>query len=132
MNMNKTGLVAAVVLSFFTGSVLAQQEMKEKHADKNLEKSHNQVLKCEVIDVACYIAKGAHGAEHQGCAAKCIGEGGELALLQDGNLYIPVDQQYHSARKRFVTQGGEMVTVTGKKVEKSGLRYIVLDDLKKK
>src|SRR5579862_7943409 len=130
--MRKSGVVAmALVLALFTGNSFAQ-EMKEKHENKNLEKSDSKVMKCEVIDVACYVAKGAHGEEHQGCAAKCIGEGGELALLQDGNLYIPVDKKFHSARKRFVTKGGETVRVSGKKVEKSGLRYLVLDDPEKK
>lgn len=130
--MKKSGFWAwALVLTLFPGGVFAQ-EMKEKHTDKNLEKSDSKVMKCEVIDVACYIAKGAHGEEHQGCAAKCIGEGGELALLQDGNLYIPVDKKFHSARKLFLTKGGETVKVSGKKVEKSGLRYLVLDDSGKK
>ena len=130
--MKKSGLwVGVMALTLLTGNAFTE-EMKDQHVDKNLEKSHSKALKCEVIDVACYIAKGAHGEEHQGCAAKCIGEGGELALLQDGNLYLPVDKKFHSMRKHFVTKGGEMVTVTGKKVEKSGLRYIVLDDTEKK
>ncbi len=106
-------------------------EMNEKHA-KITEKSDSKAMKCEVIDVACYIAKGAKGEGHQGCAAKCIGEGGELALLNDGNLYIPVDKNFHSARRLFVTKGGEMVNVSGKKVEKSGLRFIVVDGAEKK
>ncbi len=130
--MKKLGFaVMALVLGLYAGRGFSQ-EMKERHADKNLEKSGSREMKCEVIDVACFIAKGAKGEEHQGCAAKCIGEGGELALLQEGSLYIPVDKSYHSARKQFVTKGGEMVKVRGKKVEKSGLRYIVLEDTEKK
>lgn len=130
--MRKSGAAAVgLVLALCTGSVFAE-EMKDKHRDNNLEKSHNQIMKCEVIDVACYIAKGAKGGGHQGCAAKCIGEGGELALLFEGNLYIPVDKSFHSARKHFVTKGGELVKVSGKKVEKSGLRFIVMDDSEKK
>jgi hypothetical protein len=123
-------LMAMFALALLVGRVLAD-EMNEKHA-KIAEKSDSKAMKCEVIDVACYIAKGAKGSEHQGCAAKCIGEGGELALLNDGNLYIPVDKNFHSARRLFVTKGGEMVSVNGKKVEKSGLKYMVIDGAEKK
>jgi hypothetical protein len=128
--MRKIWMLAAVLV-LGVGS-LAADEMKEKHVNKGVEKSDNKAMKCEVVDVACYIAKGAKGEAHQACAAKCIGEGGELALLYDGNLYIPVDNQYHSLRKKFITRGGEIVTVKGKRVEKSGLRYILVDDTNKK
>lgn len=120
-----SGLLALVLCA---GTAFAG-EMKEKHEGK---KDAGKTMKCEVIDVACYVAKGLHGESHQGCAAKCIGEGGELALLHEGNLYIPVDKDFKSARKLFLTKGGETVNVTGKKVEKSGLRYIIIDGAEKK
>jgi hypothetical protein len=85
-----------------------------------------KTMKAEVIDVACYVKKGLHGESHQGCAAKCISEGGELALLIDGKLYVPVDKDFHSARKQFITHGGENVTVTGKTIGKDGLNYLIL------
>ena len=129
--MRKHGILLGVfALVILTGPVLAD-EMREKHV-KVTEKSDSKAMKCEVIDVACFIAKGAKGAEHQACAAKCIGEGGELALLYDGNLYIPVDKNFHSARRLFVTKGGEMVNVNGKRIEKSGLKYLVVDGAEKK
>lgn len=109
---------------------LAADEMQEKHLKQG--QIGGQTFKCEVVDVACYVAKGLKGEGHQACAAKCIGEGGELALLYDGNMYIPVDTKFHSLRKMFVTKGGEMVAVQGKRVEKSGLRYILIDSPSKK
>ena len=90
-----------------------------------------KTMKAEVIDVACYVKKGLHGESHQGCAAKCISEGGELALLIDGKLYVPVDKDFHSARKQFITRGGENVTVTGKTISKDGLNYLILTKLVK-
>ena len=129
--MRKIGILSgALILTLLAGPVLAD-DMQEKH-DKATEKTDSKTMKCEVIDVACYVAKNEKGEKHQACAAKCIGEGGELALLFDGNLYIPVDKNFHSARRLFVTKGGEMVNVNGKKVEKSGLKYIVVDGAEKK
>jgi hypothetical protein len=91
-------------------------------------KSTGKTMKCEVVDVACYIGKGAKGEAHQACAAKCISGGGELALLYNGKLYIPVDKNYHSARDKFVTKGGEMVKVMGTIVSKGGLNYLIISE----
>lgn len=120
----KKFLMFVMALALSMGLAYADS-MSENH--KNVKPADNgKSMKCEVIDVACYVAKGAKGDSHTGCAAKCIKEGGELALLYDGKLYIPVDKKFHSARKKFVTKGGEMVTVQGTTVSKDGLNYIQL------
>jgi hypothetical protein len=85
-----------------------------------------KTMKCEVVDVACYVAKGAHGPDHKTCAVKCITSGGELALLSGNKLYIPVDKDFHSARDQFVPQAGEMVDVTGTVIKKGGVNYFQL------
>jgi hypothetical protein len=129
--MKKTLVLAAVMaMTFLTGRVFADDmSHSEMHNGTTMgDKAMGKSMKCEVIDVACYMAKGAHGEAHQACAAKCISGGGELALLYNGKLYIPVDKTYHSVRDQFVTKGGEMVTVTGTTVSKAGLNYMVLSD----
>jgi len=80
--------------------------------------------KYEVVDVACYVAKGAHGDAHKECAVKCISGGGELALLSKGKLYIPVDKDFKSAREQFVSKAGETVEVEGKVISKGGVNYL--------
>ncbi len=112
------------------GSSPAASNSNDMHQGMNMNSASpaGKSMKCEVIDVACYIQKGAHGEAHQACAAKCISGGGELALLYNGKLYIPVDKDYHSARDQFVTKGGEMVTVTGTTVSKSGLNYMIVSE----
>jgi hypothetical protein len=81
----------------------------------------------EVVDVACYIQKGASGPDHKACAVKCISGGGELALLKGKKLYIPVDSNFHSLRDQFVPQAGEKVQVDGKAVHKGGINYLVIN-----
>jgi hypothetical protein len=107
---------------------LRADEMSEKH----LKKDDSKTLQCEVVDVACYVGKGAKGADHVACAAKCIGEGGMLALLCDGKLCIPVTKDFHSARQQFVTKGGEKVKVQGNIVSKDGVNFLVLAGKPKK
>jgi hypothetical protein len=118
--------VMALALSF--GRVFADESTMHKDMKMDDAKVSGKAMKCEVVDVACYIGKGAKGEGHQACAAKCISGGGELALLYKGKLYIPVDKNYHSVRDQFVTKGGEMVKVTGKTVSKGGLNYLVVSE----
>ncbi|GEM_PF-441634 len=127
-------LASMLTLVLFVGRVFADDMSHgEMHKDdaKASGSDMGKSMKCEVVDVACYIAKGAKGEGHQACAAKCISGGGELALLHDGKLYIPVDKDFHSVRDQFVSKGGEMVKVSGKTVSKGGLNYLVLSDMKK-
>ncbi len=127
--MKKWMILAAVItLALFVGRTFAD-DMADQHPASTA--SGDKSFKAEVVDVACYIGKGEKGEKHQACAAKCISGGGELALLVHGKLYIPVDSNYHSARDKFVTSGGEVVSVTGKTVIKDGLNYLVLTDEKK-
>jgi hypothetical protein len=83
-----------------------------------------------VVDVACYISKGAYGPDHQACGNKCVTGGGELALMNGGNLYIPVTSGYKSARKQFVKKCDTTVSVTGNVVSKGGVNYFVISDAK--
>ena len=120
------GMALALLLS--VGRVFADNSNMHKDMKKDDTQASGKTMKCEVIDVACYVGKGAKGEAHQACAAKCISGGGELALLYDGKLYIPVDKNFHSARSQFVSKGGEMVKVTGKTVSKGGVNYLILSD----
>jgi uncharacterized protein YdeI (BOF family) len=81
-----------------------------------------------VVDVACYISKGAYGPDHQACGNKCVKAGGELALKNGENLYITVTSDYKSARKQFVKKCDTDVTVTGNVVSKGGVNYFVISD----
>src|SRR5580658_7274727 len=86
-----TVLVMALSLLTGAGAVFADEPSMHQNELKAKGPVPDQTFKCEVVDVSCYVSKGAHGDAHQGCAAKCISEGGELALLYDGKLYVPVD-----------------------------------------
>ena len=44
----------------------------------------------QVIDMNCFVTMGASGAGHKTCASACAKAGVALALLVDGNIYMPV------------------------------------------
>ena len=44
----------------------------------------------QVVDLNCFTTMGASGAGHKTCASACAKAGVALAILSDGNLYMPV------------------------------------------
>ncbi len=42
----------------------------------------------EVMDLACYTAKGAKGADHAGCAKSCVKNGQPMGLLTDDGTLV--------------------------------------------
>lgn len=44
----------------------------------------------QVIDMNCFVTMGASGAGHKTCASACAKAGVALAILADGNIYMPV------------------------------------------
>src|SRR5438034_1164409 len=59
----------------------------------------------EVVDMACYMAKGSKGAAHKACAQMCAKKGVPIGLLTDaGEIYLLLDDHnnadpYDDARK---------------------------------
>ncbi len=88
----------------------------------------------EVLDMACYMAKGAHGPDHKDCASSCISGGSPMGILtSDGKVYLLVENHdkkdaYAEAKKH----AGEQVTVTGAVSERGGLQGIVVSEVKAK
>jgi len=127
--MKKTMIFAlSAIFVLFIGRVSADE--MAMHDGMKMEKKSpaGKSAKYEVVDVACYVAKGAHGPDHKSCAVKCIGGGGELALLKGGKLYVPVDADFHSARAKFASKAGETVEVSGKAVSKGGVNYLKISE----
>ncbi|GAA4318013.1 hypothetical protein [Compostibacter hankyongensis] len=98
----------------------------------NASAQSKTTVKGEVLDMNCYMAKGAHGADHKSCAAMCL-EGGAPAGLMDskGDVYLLVQSHgntkpYDEARKH----GGEQVEVTGEVAERNGVKALVVEGVK--
>ena len=47
----------------------------------------------QVVDLNCFTTMGASGAGHKACASACAKAGVALAILSDGNLYMPVSNK---------------------------------------
>lgn len=86
----------------------------------------------EIVDLACYMAKGSHGAAHKSCAQMCAKRGAPIGVLTDsGDVYLLVDDHnnpdpYETAKKL----AGDRVELNGKKFSKQGIASIVVGSVK--
>ncbi len=86
----------------------------------------------EVLDMACYMAKGKKGPEHRSCAVMCTKGGAPMGILTDsGDLYLLIDdhdnsEPYEAAKKL----AGSRAEIAGKKFVKQGMASIMLSAAK--
>jgi hypothetical protein len=76
---------------------------------------------------------GGHGEKHAKCAMKCSKDGADLGLMdKDGNLFIPIDSDFKSARKAIKKNAGETVELSGMVIKTKGINYLQLVDKESK
>ena len=83
----------------------------------------------EVVDVACYVAKGAKGEGHKGCAQACAEAGGALGILtSDGKLYVSLLPDDHKAgpNAQLMDHIAHTVEATGYVRSKGGVNGIMI------
>lgn len=86
----------------------------------------------EIIDMACYMARGSKGAAHKACAQMCAKKGVPIGVLTDGGeVYLLLDDHnnpdpYDAAKKL----AGEHAEISGKKFSKQGVASIVVSGAK--
>ena len=97
------------------------------HEGHHAKKVDANKLTGEVVDVTCYMDHGDHGAAHATCARKCIEKGMPVAILAEGKLYTVIISSHESPNAQLAPYAGKMVTITGKRSEKDGMRVIDMD-----
>jgi hypothetical protein len=76
----------------------------------------------EVVDLHCYVTRGARGAEHAGCANACIARGVTPGLVTaDGKAYLLLGEKPFSPKDTLAGRAGATVTVRGTLVERGGM-----------
>lgn len=81
----------------------------------------------QIVDMHCYTSRGAHGEEHAGCANACLSRDVPAGFLaEDGTLYLLVNEKPNSVKEKVAGKAGKKVKVTGKVVERSGLKALQL------
>ena len=86
----------------------------------------------EIIDMACYMAKGSRGAAHKACAQLCAKKGVPIGVLTDaGEVYLLLDDHNNPDPYDDATKlAGERAEISGKKFSKQGVASIVVGGVK--
>lgn len=80
----------------------------------------------EILDMACYMAKGSTGPSHKACAQLCAKQGVPIGVLTDaGEVYLIIEDHdntppYEAAKKL----AGVRAEISGKKFAKGGVASI--------
>ncbi len=79
----------------------------------------------EVLDMACYLDHGAHGEKHAACAAQCIRSGLPVGIKSaaDGTVYLLIGE-HEPLNQKLADYAAKTITVTGKLVERDGIKLI--------
>ncbi len=82
----------------------------------------------EVVDLACYVAKGAKGADHAGCAKACVKGGQPMGLLtDDGTLVLlAADHKNGEPYEALKDMAGDKAEVMGELAEKDGMKVVTV------
>jgi hypothetical protein len=114
-------VLAAVGAMVLAGTALA--------GDKSVTQKYEVVcLKCMAHN-ASMGKDGGHGAGHAACAMSCSTKGTDLGLMdKKGNLYVPIDSGFQSAREAIKDKAGQTVELTGTVIKTKGILYLQLAD----
>ena len=82
----------------------------------------------EVLDLACYVAQGAHGADHAGCAKGCVKGGQPMGLLTDDGtvVLLAADHKDGAPYEALKDLAGSKAVVTGTLAERDGVKVVTV------
>ena len=101
-----------VLLSTFAGSMAAEED----------------TWTGEVLDLACYVAKGAMGHDHAGCAKTCVKNGQPMGLLTDDGtlILLAADHKDGEPFEAVKDHAGQKVMVSGVLAERDGMKIVTV------
>ena len=83
----------------------------------------------EVVDLTCYHDHASKSDKHAACARKCIESGLPVGIVAGGKLYAVIVSSHESPNAKLAPYAGKLVTITGKVMERDGLRAVDMEDV---
>lgn len=89
-------------------------------------------MKGELVDMGCYLGRGAMGEKHMECATKCVANGMPMGLLTaDGKLYLlTLNHDNGDAFNQCKGMMAQTVELTGMVSTKAGMKGIDVSGVK--
>jgi hypothetical protein len=99
------------------------------HEGHHAKKPADGKLTGEVVDITCYLDHESKGEKHASCAQKCIEKGLPVGIVADGKLYAVIVSSHETPNAKLAPYAGQLVTISGKVLERDGLRAIDMEDV---
>lgn len=82
----------------------------------------------EVVDLACYVANGAKGSDHAGCAKSCVKNGQPMGLLTDDGTLVLLAADHKNGKPYDALKelAGDKAEVSGTLAEKDGMKVVTV------
>lgn len=95
------------------------------------QNKQTKTIKGEVVDLWCYMDHAARGEKHKACAVACAKMGNPIGIVDaKGNIYVAVGSELHqSDRDRLIDKMAQQVTVTGKVVNRGGMKMLYVQSI---
>ncbi len=126
MKVNPIAFLPKLIIALAAGAMLAALPLAaQSNQESKAPKAGGEVtVTGEVLDMACYLDHGAHGAKHADCAKKCISSGLPVGLKgTDGKTYLLIGE-HMPANEELAKHAAETITVHGKLVERDGINLL--------
>jgi len=92
-----------------------------------------ETLRGEVVDLSCYLGRGASGAEHAECAERCIAHSRTAGFRsEDGTVYLLLQAKGVAPPAELVAGlAGAPVEVEGATTERDGFRAFRVEEVRR-
>ena len=130
-------IVFFVVSVFIAGNMLGQQKDSKAEKAEKKDKPKEVTLVGQIVDSECYMKMGdmALSEDHHNCAEACAKGGIPLAFLEEKtkDLYYTANEgmSMKSSSEKLMPYLDEKVTITGKVIERSGAKLLVVSTVEK-
>lgn len=119
-------LLGALLVAGWASLALGQHD-HGKHEPSGA--SAGKMITGQVVDVACFVGHNSSGPKHAKCAETCARAGNPLAIYDEKAkmIYLPVSSDHSNPNTKLMPFIEKRVKVTGKVLEKAGLKGIAIE-----
>jgi len=121
-------VAAAIVILAGITAVWLNLSQRGRHP---LVQGQEIIVKGEVLDMTCYIARNLSGPQHAQCARDCIRKGLPVGIKgEDGKTYLLVGKT-HPVNAELADYAAKTVTIRGKATMRDGFAQLQVEEIRK-
>lgn len=127
-------IVGILTIAILTVSLCAQTASPDQSADLKPNKSTTVIISGYVRDMACLMKFNEALKPTNDCALMCARAGSPLVIVtKKGIIYVPMSAAIPdtSQREKLMPFVGSYVEITGEMFQRSGIKAIVIEQIKK-